>query len=109
MKKVQKRGKRVRALENKPKPLPEDLQFFLEGFALLSFSRSYSINGPNPLALSDIVLWLDIECVESDEERSEAISFIKELDAAYFRFAKKRRKNVNSHSRDRQSKSRSRK
>jgi hypothetical protein len=80
--KRQQRGERVEALENEPELYP-DLQFVWAAFTELSESRSYGFGHPNPIPISEIVAWLDLNEVHSPEDRREITLLIQAMDRTW--------------------------
>lgn len=60
--------------------MPPDLQYLLEWFWDIGSSRSQGFNGPQPLSLSDIVLW---STLTGTIIRREEVAIIRDMDAAY--------------------------
>jgi hypothetical protein len=77
-------GKHVQALEDMPE-LDLDLVLFWEAFYELTNARQYSMGGPQPLANTEIVAWMDIHEIEN---RTELYQFVRHLDTHWMRWAR---------------------
>lgn len=90
MKARAKRGKKSKAFESRPE-LFEDLSEIWKAFVVLDSARfpTNYYEGPKPLAIHDIVAWLDLHRLEG-EERLEYFELIRVLDDAWLKKSRER-------------------
>ena len=77
------------ALLNKP-DVSQFEQPFYDAFNTLSGSRHWTMAGPAPIPLSEILAYLKIQNIDDIEERDEYVSLVRALDAEYLDIIQKR-------------------
>ena len=85
----QRQGRKVRALDNRPKLLLHSL-FIWNAFWDLHGGRTQGF-GPSPIQLTEIIAWCDLFEVETSD-RLEMFRFIRAMDQVYFKFYSERSK-----------------
>lgn len=75
-------GVAVPDFEEQPE-LPYHLEWIWSAYVDLGQARTSSGFGVNPLAVSEIVAWLDLQGLTDTQARQEAYQLIRRLDARY--------------------------
>ena len=94
---MQAKGKTIQALDTKPK-LFDDLIYYWNGFNQLSQGRRAGFSGPQSLALSDIVAWLDLYGIVNSDNRLEFYELMLAMDLVFMLSFSKRSKEKNANS-----------
>lgn len=84
MRTLQESGVRVSALDEEPS-LYEDLIPAFNVWVRLHNRRSYGFSGPNPLQVTEVLAWLELNGVK--EGRDELVEKVFILDDAFMKYA----------------------
>lgn len=60
-----------------------DLTWVWEAFTYLSSGRQMGFNGPQPIALSEILAYAEFRAITCPDEREELLHHVQKLDAVY--------------------------
>lgn len=87
----QKAGVQVAALDNAPE-LDEWLYCYWKAFNELNPTRNISEAGPSGILVSEIVAWLDLNCIPDPESRCEFLFYIRQIDIEFLAYSSEKQR-----------------
>jgi hypothetical protein len=86
---ARKTGVKPAPLLARPKIKRHDV-WYLEAFQSLSAARSNGFSGAEPIAISEIVAYLNLEGVTDPQERRRFLNLVQLLDSEWMKFHRER-------------------
>lgn len=88
----QAQGLPTPALDNRP-TLWEGLEFYWAAFIEIAGTRTSGMTA-NPISFQEILAWLKLAEVEDAEIRDDVVFFVKRMDMAWMRWARKQSETI---------------
>lgn len=77
-------------LDEKPEDVPEWLTFYETAYQRLAGSRSYTLTGPGPIPVSEVLAFCVLVGMDSPDERMHMLRMVQIMDALYLGALRKR-------------------